>query len=89
MVQVTTAVRVVLRVSKRVLRFSTPCGAPLSEVPEFWRAAPEAAVFWGGDEFEYPPSPRGFWSPEQADLKPDLENRHSAAGHLRAAGIRL
>ena len=29
-------------------------GWPLSEVPEFWRAAPEAAVLWGGDEFEYP-----------------------------------
>ena len=63
-------------------------GRPLSEAPEFWRAAPEAAVLWGGDEFEYPPSPRGG-SPEPADLDPDLNPRHSAAGHLRAAGIRI
>ncbi len=34
-------------------------GQPPSEVPEFWRAAPEAAVLWGGEEFGYPPSPRG------------------------------
>ena len=34
-------------------------GRPLSEAPEFWRAAPEAAVLWGEDEFEFPPSPRG------------------------------
>ena len=33
-------------------------GRPLSEVPEFWRAAPEAAVLWGAEEFGYPPSPR-------------------------------
>ena len=30
-------------------------GRPLSEVPEFWRAAPEAAVLWGEEEFGYPP----------------------------------
>ena len=59
-------------------------GRPLSEVPEFWRAAPEAAVLWGGEEFGYPPSPRGG-SVEPAD--PDL--LHSAAGHVRAAGFRL
>ena len=63
-------------------------GCPLSEVPEFWRAAPEAAVLWGGEEFEYPPSPRGG-SPELAAADDDLDPRHSAAGHLRAAGIRL
>ena len=63
-------------------------GRPLSEAPEFWRAAPEAAVLWGGDEFEYPPSPGGG-SPEQADLDPDLDPRHSGAGHLRPAGIRI
>ena len=63
-------------------------GRPLSEVPEFWRAAPEAAVLWGGEEFEYPPSPReGPF--EQVDRDPDPVPQHSAAGHLRAAGIRL
>jgi len=63
-------------------------GRPLSEVPEFWRAAPEPAVLWGGEEFEYPPSPRGR-SPQQPVLDPDCAPQHSAAGHLRAAGIRL
>ena len=58
-------------------------GRPLSEVPEFCRAAPEAAVLWGEDEFEFPPSPRGGSLGQAA---PDL---NSAAGHLRAAGIRL
>ena len=62
-------------------------GRPLSEVPEFWRAAPEAAVLWGGEEFEYPPSPRGG-SPDR-DPGPDLDLLHSGAGHLRAAGVRL
>ena len=62
-------------------------GRPLSEVPEFWRAAPEAAVLLGGDEFEYPPSPRGG-SPDR-DPGPDLDLLHSGAGHLRAAGVRL
>ena len=58
----------------------------LSEVPEFWRAAPEAAVLWGGEEFGYPPSPRGD-SPEPVDRDSDLWN--SAGGHMRAAGRRL
>ena len=61
-------------------------GRPLSEVPEFWRAAPEAAVLWAGEEFGYPPSPRG------GSLEPEVlgsEVLHSGAGHLRAAGVRL
>ena len=62
-------------------------GRPLSEVPEFWRAAPEAAVLWGGEEFEYPPSPRGGGAQEVAE--PAYAHMHSAAGHLRAAGMRL
>ena len=61
-------------------------GRPLSEVPEFWRAAPEAAVLWGGEEFGYPPSPR-TGGPEQ--VGPDPASLHSAAGHVRAAGIVL
>ena len=61
-------------------------GRPLSEAPEFWRAAPEAAVLWGGEEFGYPPSPRsGARDPDDQDF--DLV--HSAAGHVRAAGLRL
>ena len=61
-------------------------GRPLFEVPEFWRAAPEAAVLWGGEEFGYPPSPRGD-TLEPVD--PDTDLLHSAAGHVRAAGMRL
>ena len=61
-------------------------GRPLSEVPEFWRAAPSAAVLWGGDEFGYPPSPRTA-EPELAGSASSA--LHSAAGHLRAAGVRL
>ena len=61
-------------------------GRPLSEVPEFWRAAPEAAVLWGGDEFDYPPSPReGATDPGALELGLQL----SGVGHLRAAGLRL
>ena len=61
-------------------------GRPHSEVPEFWRAAPDAAVQWGGDEFGYPPSPRHGGS-EPAG--PDPAALPSAAGHLHAAGIML
>ena len=61
-------------------------GRPLSEVPEFWRAAPEAAVLWGGDEFDYPPSPR---SGARDQVDQDFDLMHSAAGHIRAAGMRL
>jgi len=63
-------------------------GRPLSETPEFWRAAPEEALLWGGEEFGYPPSPRGG-SLGPADLDPDLALLHSGAGHLRVAGVRL
>ena len=61
-------------------------GRPLSEVPEFWRAAPEAAVLWGAEEFGYPPSPRPGGQDSEA---PDPALMHSAAGHVRAAGMRL
>jgi hypothetical protein len=61
-------------------------GRPLSEVPEFWRAAPEAAVLWGGEELGYPPSPRGD---ALEPVGPDSDLLHSAAGHVRAAGMRL
>ena len=61
-------------------------GRPLSEVPEFWRAAPETAVLWGGEELGYPPSPRGD---ALEPVGPDSDLLHSAAGHVRAAGMRL
>ena len=61
-------------------------GRPLSEVPEFWRAAPAAAVLWGGDQFGYPPRPQDG-SLDLADHDPDPGL--SAAGHLRAASLRL
>ena len=61
-------------------------GRPLSEEPEFWRAAPEEAILWGSDEFGFPPSPRGG-APALGEPEGDLT--HAAAGHLRAAGLRL
>ena len=64
-------------------------GRPLSEAPEFWRAAPEAAVQWAGGQFGYPPSPRDGPLDQGGDRGPDSGSFHSAAGHLRAAGIRL
>ncbi len=57
-------------------------GRPLSEAPEFWRAAPEEALDWGTEEFDYPrvrESP-----PNEAE-----ELGWSAEGHLHAAGLRL
>ena len=61
-------------------------GRPLSEIPEFWRAAPEEAVVWGGEEVGYPPSPRRqSLGPDD----PDLDLQPFGVGHLRAAGIRL
>ena len=35
----------------------TAAGLPLSEIPEFWRAALEEAVAWGGEVVGHPPSP--------------------------------
>ena len=34
-------------------------GWPLSETPEFWRAAPESALAWAAAEFELPSARRG------------------------------
>ena len=61
-------------------------GRPLSEAPEFWRAAPEEALLWGSDEFGYPPSPRGG-PPDLGAAEGALS--WAAAGHMRAAGLRL
>ena len=54
-------------------------GNPLSEVPEFWRAAPEAAVDWGADEFDLPPPP------PLGDVEAELRG----TGLLRASGVHL
>ena len=58
-------------------------GRPLSEDPEFWRAAPEDALDWGEDEFGYQRS-QGAPGPDADD-----ELGVGAAGHLHAAGLRL
>ena len=53
--------------------------SPLSEEPEFWRAAP-AALDWGVKELDFPPTaPVG--EGEATDL--------AAPGLLRASGMRL
>ena len=61
-------------------------GRPLSEAPEFWRAAPEEAILWASDELGYPPSPRGGL-PVGGD--PEGDHLHATAGNMRAAGLRL
>ena len=60
-------------------------GRPLSEDPEFWRAAPDVALHWSAEEFDFPDARRdeAFLGAGETHLG------HSAAGHLRAAGIRL
>ena len=56
-------------------------GSPLSEEPEFWRAAPESALEWGADEFDLPP-PDLSHEQEEAEVVP-------GAGLLHASGMRL
>ena len=53
-------------------------GRPLSEAPEFWRAAPEAALQWSAEDFGFPDQ---HWS---GDPSGNLE-----VAHLHAAGMRL
>ena len=60
-------------------------GRPLSEAPEFWRAAPQSAIDWGAEEFDLPP-PLGTGTAAGGECGFDLR---SAAGHLRAAGMRM
>ena len=60
-------------------------GRPLSEDPEFWRAAPEAALQWSAEEFGFPDQRRGD-DPNGAD---GFDHGYSAAGHLHAAGMRI
>ena len=60
-------------------------GRPWSEGPEFWRAAPEAALQWSAEEFGFPDQRRG-----DDPLGTDRFNHgSSAAGHLHAAGLRI
>ena len=56
-------------------------GLPLSEEPEFWRAAPDAAIDWGSEEFDLP-RPQLEREEEGADLQ-------GVSGLLRASGLRL
>ena len=49
---------------------------PLSETPEFWRAAPDAAVQWGAEEFGFPP-----------EVAERVDDMHSGPAPLMAAGI--
>ena len=60
-------------------------GRPLSEDPEFWRAAPETALQWSAEEFDFPDQRRedDFTAMDGAD------HGYTAAGHLRAAGMRI
>ena len=60
-------------------------GRPLLEDPEFWRAAPEAALQWSAEEFGFPDQRRGD-NPNGAD---GFDHGYSAAGHLHAAGMRF
>ena len=60
-------------------------GRPLSEDPEFWRAAPEAALHWSVEEFGFPDQRREDGHGANAEV----DQGYSAAGHLRAAGMRL
>ena len=60
-------------------------GRPLSEEPEFWRAAPETALQWSAEEFGFPDPRRGGDPHEHVGAGAG----NSAAGHLHAAGVRL
>ena len=57
-------------------------GRPLSEVPEFWRAAPVEAVEWCAEDLDLPP-------PRNEDSNTAEPDDAAGAGHLRAAGLRL
>ena len=59
-------------------------GNPLSERPEFWRAAPEAAVDWSAEELDLPPTPR-LGKAELGKAEEDLVS----IGLLRASGLRF
>ena len=60
-------------------------GRPLSEAPEFWRAAPEAALRWSAEGFGFPDLQRSGDPSGNAEV----DYGRSAAGHLHAAGMRI
>ena len=60
-------------------------GRPLSEDPEFWRAAPEAALLWSAEEFGFPEQRHGA----ATSVTAGEDHGFAAAGHLRAAGMRI
>ena len=71
-------------------------GRPLSETPEFWRAAPEAAVQWSAEEFDFPPEAaeqsRGTnlgLPPPFGDGAVEPEDSPLAVGLLRASGMQI
>ena len=68
----------------------------LSETPEFWRAAPEAAVQWSAEEFGFPPEAaeqsRGTnlgLPPPVGDGAVEPEDSPLAVGLLRASGMQI
>ena len=60
-------------------------GNTLSEAPEFSRPAPEVALQWSAEEFGFPGQRWGD-DPSGTD---EVDHGRSAAGHLRAAGMRI
>ena len=60
-------------------------GRPLSEDPEFWRAAPEAALQWSAEDFGFPDQ-HGSADPVG---HAEVDQSRSATGHLHAAGVRI
>ena len=77
-------------------RVTGQLGRPLAEIPEFWRAAPDAAVQWGAEEFRFPPEAveqfggmHSGASPPRADGILETEDSSLAVGLLRASGMQL
>ena len=71
-------------------------GRPRPEIPEFWRAALDAAVQWGAEEFGFPPEAAeqvdGWHSggaPPRAAGNTETEDSPLPEGLLRASGMRL
>ena len=71
-------------------------GRPLSETPEFWRAAPDAAVQWSAEEFGFQPEAAEQSRGANFGLPPPFgagavepEDSPLAAGLLRASGMQI
>ena len=61
-------------------------GRPLSEEPEFWRAAPEEPLQWGAEEFGFPLPMTGGDTSGPGPAEEGASLGAVAEGHLRAAG---